>query len=325
MRHKTVFVLGAGFSCHGGIPLVQQLRAEVLQWIEANKNRDLLKTYPFTLPEPGYPQGKFRAGLEFVDRGQGFEELLIDLKRAVSECPVAFQTYTVLRRACVLLLWEKHQGLRQRLADVYSCFARQVTSVLGVISLNWDLVCETALEREGRAWSYAPGSRIPIIKPHGSINWTNHLQARQDCLIETPPGFSPIADGMTISCYTCNPFEDPLLPYDDESLRHMLFPGDPEVLDIDGEGVQKDVGKLWEAARALILSAEQVVFIGYSLPAYDQFAKELFQFACRGKRILVCNPSPDVIRTFEQTFPGEEIEPIPLRFEESQFGKIPPM
>jgi len=74
------------------------------------------------------------------------------------------------------------------------------------------------------------------------------------------------------------------------------------VSDIDGEGVQKDVGSSGRLPAALILNAEQVVFIGYSLPNYDQFARELFQLACRDKREFWCASQPDVIKTFRANF-----------------------
>ncbi|SPE40112.1 hypothetical protein SBA7_1280004 [Candidatus Sulfotelmatobacter sp. SbA7] len=323
MRDKTVFVLGAGFSYHAGIPLVQQLRTEVLNCIDRIKVRDLIIR---TFLEPmgiEYPEGKFRKGFAAVDHGQGIEELLVDLRGAVVKCPVALQTLNILRRACARLLWEEHYGLRLRLPDAYSGFAHRVASAIGVISFNWDLVCETALEREGRAFSYAPDSRIPIIKPHGSINWTNHLQPKPGRLIENPSGMCPIADGMTISWDQNAPFDDPLLPYDADDLRYMIFPGDPEMATLDSDEARRNTEKLWEAVAALILRAEEVVFIGYSLPAYDQFAKELFQCTCHDKRIVVCNPSPTVIEAFEQAFSGENIQSMPLKFEESVFSQSP--
>ena len=253
MRYKTVFVLGAGFSYHAGIPLVQQLRTEILNCIDRIKDRDLIIN-PFFLPMlPEYPRGKFWAGFEFVDRGQGIEELLVDLRGAVDKCPVALQALNILRRVCTRLLWEKHHGLRFRLPDIYSGFAHRVASSIGVISFNWDLVCETALETIGRAFGYAPDSRIPIIKPHGSINWTNHLQPKPGRLIENPPGMCPIADGMTTAWDQGAPFDDPLLPYDADDLRHMIFPGDPEMASLDGEEARKDAERLWEAVAALIL------------------------------------------------------------------------
>jgi hypothetical protein len=69
MTEPRVFVLGAGFSQYAGMPLVRDLKAEVLEWIDRNQDRDS-RIGPFIHPIknwPEFPEEKCRARLDFVD------------------------------------------------------------------------------------------------------------------------------------------------------------------------------------------------------------------------------------------------------------------
>jgi hypothetical protein len=59
-----------------------------------------------------------------------------------------------------------------------------------IVSLNWDLLAEKALTGSGIAWRYGNQAPfVPIIKPHGSINWSKHLKEGQ----AESPDWCPIA------------------------------------------------------------------------------------------------------------------------------------
>jgi hypothetical protein len=121
---------------------------------------------------PEYPNGKFWDSLRLVDPEDrvGFEEWMIGLHRSKEHEPACVQAYEVIRHACAQLLWEKQKALGT-LPESYRIFARTVRNELGVISFNWDLVCECALESEIVPWAYSTlRAPIPVIKPHGSLN-----------------------------------------------------------------------------------------------------------------------------------------------------------
>ena len=152
MLDKTLFIVGAGFSCHAGMPLVQNLRAEVNNWLDRNAASDpriSVHMRPL-LNWPEFPNGKFWAGLRRVDPHdkRGFEEWMVDLLKTADTFPACVQTFHVLRRACALLLWEKQASLVS-LPEAYCAFAQRARDSLGVISFNWDLICERALEDAG--------------------------------------------------------------------------------------------------------------------------------------------------------------------------------
>jgi hypothetical protein len=320
----TVFILGAGFSRNAGMPLVQHLREEVFEWLKANADDPRVSVHMKPLANwPEYPNGKFWDPLRLVDPHDklGFEEWMIGLRRLEAEEPACVQAFEVLRHACVQLLWAKQIGMAT-LPQSYHRFARLVRNELGVISFNWELVCELALEAEQVPWGYSVRTApIPVIKPHGSLNWTNNLMQKDwGRTIQNPHGFLPISPEATISYMPDQRFEDPLLT-DSDDLRCVIFPGCEDLLNHKaGACASAEKERLWNEAVSLIGRANCVAFIGYSLPIYDLEALERLEYACRGKEVIVCNPDDEVIQRFRQTFGRSHIMPEPHRFEESRFG-----
>jgi hypothetical protein len=308
------------------MPLVQHLREDVLDWLNKNADDPRVSVHMKPLPNwPEFPNGKFWDSLRRVDPEdkRGFEEWMIDLRRQEKEYPACVQAYRVLRYACGRVLWDKQNALVD-VPQSYRYFARIARKELGVISFNWDLVCERALKTELVCWGYsAHEAPIPVIKPHGSLNWTNHLMQRdwgRD--IANPAGFRPIAPGSTISYMPNQPFDDPLLKDSPDNLRCLIFPGFDELLDHKaGSRASTEKLRLWNEAVSLIERADCVVFIGYSLPSYDSEARQTLEHACCSKVVHVCNPAIEVIEEFRRVFKQSEIVPEHFKFEESQFGR----
>lgn len=323
---RTVFVLGAGFSRLAGMPLVQQLREEVFRWLDENAEDPRVSVHMHPLLNwPEFPNGKFWDSLRRIDPedNRGFEELMIDLRSQEEGYPASVQARHVLRYACAQLLWSKQKALGS-VPESYRHFARLIRSELGVISFNWDLICELSLETEWVPWGYSLSTaQIPVIKPHGSLNWTNHLmQEDWGRRIGNPPGFQPIDKASAISFMPAQWSDDPLFK-DSDDLRCMIFPGIDEFLDHEiGSRTRAEKTRLWAEVRTLIERASHVVFIGYSLPAYDSEARLILETACRNKDVVVCNPARDVISEFETVFRESRVVPEPYKFEDSIFGAL---
>ncbi len=199
MSNQTVFVLGAGFSSLAGIPLMDELRDEVL-------------TDPRIQDLPA---------LTGQDKRSSLEEILLDLRKGANES--ATQAHDALLNASLCLLWKKHQMMPD-LPEAYSRFARVAGDSVGIVSLNWDLVCELALYTADINWSYSTDPGIPVVKPHGSINWTNHPQIPKKKW-KSGNGFAQIDDERSISYRPDDPFRDPLLGYTDSDFKYVAFPG----------------------------------------------------------------------------------------------------
>jgi len=284
MSNQTVFVLGAGFSCLAGIPLMNELRGELI----AN------------------PRIRNLQALVGRDKESSLEEILLDLRQAADES--ATQAHDALLDATLCLLWKKHQRMPD-LPEAYSRFARVAGDSVGIVSLNWDLVCELALYTADIKWSYSTDRGIPVVKPHGSINWTNHPQiAKQKW--KSGNGFAQIDDERSISYRPDDPFRDPLFAYTDNDFKYVTFPG---LLQADSEASDR----VWAEARELIASAAKVIFMGYSLPCYDRRAKAEFLAVCSEREIVVVDPSETALEAYGSHF-GKAIVGHLRKFEEYQ-------
>jgi hypothetical protein len=273
MSNQTVFVLGAGFSCLAGIPLMNELRDEVFA-------DPCIQNLP---------------GLADHDKQRNVEETLLDLRTTADES--AARAHDALLNASLCLLWKKHQMMPD-LPEAYSRFARIAGESGGIVSLNWDLVCELALYTADIKWSYSTDRGIPVVKPHGSINWTNHPQLPKQ-KSKSGNGFAQIDAERSISYRPDDPFRDPLLGYTDSDFKYVAFPG---LLHENSAATDR----LWGETRSLIAKASRVVFIGYSLPFYDTRSRSEFQNACSGKQVTVIDPSEEALETYQKHF-GKEV------------------
>jgi hypothetical protein len=150
---------GAGFSCSAGFPLIRGLKPEVLRFIKGHPQPDW--TADFTPGAKGFPSGQFYEGLMAADSSAtlGFEELLIELQnfRDQSLHP-SNRTRAILEAGCARLFWQIQTGLT--LPVCYRNFAAWLFPPAGmpkhnVVSFNWDLVVERALQDQGFNWFYS--------------------------------------------------------------------------------------------------------------------------------------------------------------------------
>ncbi len=294
----TTFVLGAGFSAAEQFPLVRGLRDRVLHFLEAEQH-SAYRT--FLAPgNGGFKDGQFKAGLEAIDPAGGleFEELLIALtKRVKTASPQdpSFITDRVLRIGCARLLWCIQNSV-WRVSSSYQNFAARLNRAPGnaIISFNWDLLAEKMLTDVGLAWSYAIDGGIPLIKPHGSINWSGHLR---EGLKAEYDGWRPLGTGSQLSYDLREPLSNPNKQEINSKLRYMIFPGDPELPAED-----PDIRWLWDQGRSAIERSNSVVFIGYSLPEYDSFATDFFRTTIGDRRVEAYTPSAEHLERYRVMF-----------------------
>jgi hypothetical protein len=83
-------------------------------------------------------------------------------------------------------------------------------------------------------------------------------------------------------------------------LDYALFPGDPDLPESD-----EDLRRIWEEVRIALRESERVVFIGYSLPDNDTFAREFFREHTVGKEMEVYNPSDVDLQKYKTLFGAE--------------------
>jgi len=313
---RRVFVLGAGFSVAEGFPLIYGLRNRVLHYLEAERH----SAYEVFLSpgNGGYQKGQFYAGLDSIDAdgSMEFEELLIALAnrlRTGSATDPCHITSKVLKTGCARFLWCIQNSI-WRAESPYQNFASQLQLGEGdaVISFNWDLLLEKTLNDSGIPWSYsAQGAGIPIVKPHGSINWSGHLRQK---LRAEYGGWQILGPGCKLSFDAWEPLSNPNKQEVNSDLRYMLYPGDPELPKED-----PDVQWLWEQADDATRSRDSLVFIGYSLPDYDTYAAQFFaRFA--GKGIEAFTPSSDHLERYRRMF-GADAALSAQRFADCKYSR----
>jgi len=317
METAKTFVLGAGFSASEQFPLVRGLRDRVLHFLQAERHR-AYRTF-LEAGNGGHEKGQFFAGLELAESSGvlGFEELLIklkaDLKNPQPKDPRHI-TNNVLRIGCARLLWWFQLSI-WRVQQEYANFTQKVAAIPGsaIVSFNWDLLAEKALTDANIQWNYnlEDSAKVPVLKPHGSINWSGHLR---EGLSAQYSGWTPIQTGSQISFDVLSPLENPNKQEINSELRHMIFPGD---LDSSSD---PDIKLVWNSVATAIARSSKVVFIGYSLPQYDGFARSFFVRHCQGKLVEVFDPSPESLKRFKNTF-GEGVTTCELRFEHCDYAK----
>lgn len=319
---RTTFILGAGFSSAAGFPLVRDLRTRVLNFIETHP--DPSWSADLTPGAKGFRLGQFYEGLHAADPAGtlGFEELLIALAKFQKQSfHPANRTRTILEAGCARVFW-RIQDLLAAVPPCYQNFAAWLYSSFGmpkhnVVSFNWDLVIERALEEQHFNWFYSQitNNSVAVLKPHGSINLSNH---RGQGASSSSDEWAQAVIGGTVDSLRDEIFRDPFEGGVNEQFRFMILPGDPEA------GAAREAAEpIWNLAREAIAKSETVVFIGYSLPVYDAAAATRLKDYCRGKKVEVYNPSPTDLQRFKDLF-DSNVRLERKKFEECVYGAPPP-
>jgi hypothetical protein len=312
---SRLFVLGAGFSAAEQFPLVRGLRERVVHFLEAERH----SSYRAHLQPGGhgFQSGQFYAGLTAID-AEGrmeFEELLIALSnhlKTADGLDPRFVADRVLRTGCARLLWCIQNSI-WRVSKPYENFAARVGSEDAVLSFNWDLLVEKMLVEFGRPWSYrAEGPGVPVIKPHGSINWSGHLR---EGLRTEYAGWQPLGPGSQLSFDVFDPLSNSNKQEINTELRYMIFPGDTELPAHDN-----DVRWLWGQAETASHEKQALVFIGYSLAPYDGFALEFLERLAHGRRVEAYTPSADHLARYREIF-GDDAQLNQETLADSKYGR----
>jgi hypothetical protein len=217
----------------------------------------------------------------------------------------------------VRLLWQRQNAIRQVSAS-YANFANQFFKPAeardnAVVTFNWELMVETSLRNATVPWQYTRSQGVvPVLKPHGSINWSSYLESGGRCDYE---GWRVIAPHSKLSYDVLQPLSDPDVDEVNPDFRYMLFPGDPELPEKNS-----NLKLIWAEIEQVLEQSEALVFIGYSLPEYDSYSTQMFQRYASQRQIEVYNPSTEHLEHFRLTL-GQHAQLFPQRFEECRYAQ----
>jgi hypothetical protein len=184
--------------------------------------------------------------------------------------------------------------IRLRPAPLYDRLARLVRQRDTVISFNYDLGIERAL-RQAQLWDIKKGygfsletssqrSPVEVLKLHGSTNWRALLFGGKIGFFAA--GANSLG-GRPILCFEPDleylGYPDPVDPLCPQrgiaaSLPAIIMPALPKRFHFAttfGPEWKQFWDRLWKRAKRAIQSADELVVIGYSMPAVDERARAL--------------------------------------------------
>ncbi|MFH1894039.1 MAG: hypothetical protein ABIK83_15305 [Candidatus Zixiibacteriota bacterium] len=188
---NRIFILGAGFSKPAGLPLGNELFKEIYSRIESRKGRDSafhsdLRYYI-----------KYRKLCDGVD----IDECDVDLEDFMSYLDIEHylglrgkdtvssegNAAQILTKRYLAQIIQERTPAADRLPDEYYQFARNLTTDDYVITFNYDIILERALEFVGKPYRLFPHryesidsvsgfigdskDELVISKMHGSVDW----------------------------------------------------------------------------------------------------------------------------------------------------------
>lgn len=269
VRQKRVYVVGAGFSAGLGYPVTSDLLVRLWDRIEDDGFKNSLKRV-IAFHYPGFNCKEFGSfpNVEELLSQMMVNEQLFDSSHQYRGT-FTREALGDLQRTLLLSIsdWfhEISEGLDydepgvKWLVEFRNHIERENVAI---ISFNWDLVLDKLLfgEKLNKA-SYGfplePFKRPVLIKPHGSLNWFEadpgeHLKPTAKFLLSREDGERVFA------------FKKFRAPRGEREYAPLIVP--PVYL----KKFEKHVFQaLWRSCTKLFSTADEVVFLGYSMPVAD--------------------------------------------------------
>jgi hypothetical protein len=305
-----VFVLGAGASLHAGYPLAAEMGSCLEAWISKLS-----------------PEHPHRICLQQIVDVYGavdnFESILADLMT----CPPGSRAaaLAVTTRHCLLAslkgaIGDHFDAIRSAPAPLYDGLARVLRRGDSVITFNYDLGVERALRTAGlwdirTGYGFAIGdgeeqSPVEVLKLHGSTNWGALLFGGMNGTSQVNGnslGYRPVLFFRPDLEYLgYGQFVDPLCSRLNAAviLPAMVMPALPKHFYFSttyGKEWKDFWDGLWQRAEDNIENADELVLVGYSLPAADERARAiLLGTANKAVRLSIC--CRNATATIEQEF-----------------------
>ena len=199
-------------------------------------------------------------------------------------------------------------------------FCRSLAPGDVLISFNWDCLFEILFNRLGlpwttelptlnNGWDYEwPKDRIYILKLHGSVDWMRQIFSAE---VLSPRWAAAIS--RTSNMYR-------ITDYENEDIGTLIEGDDPTIHLPGEERPSGEFREIWEIALKFLLKASELTFIGYSLPSYDLYERNLFLVSTgraraegNDQKIKIVNPDLGLKLVYESVF-GDTVEYYDLKF-----------
>lgn len=315
MVERVVYVLGAGTSYDAGGPLIRDFfmtdsaRSERVHsdyFLTDEKFLSLQAAYERWAKETEEPnvEGFFqRVAFQRLMR-KDFDTHL----PGETLNPEILYRYLVWYIAAYVRASVASQGNPPRHYRDFAESLRQWGKRYAVLTFNYDLVLERALLKEYGELDYKLGpirglkkfsNGIPLIKLHGSLNWSWCSGCEEVYVDEKPTA----ANYRREACPRrgCRTMLDPLIVPPDANKNASL----------------DTISSLWRKAGSFLSKADRIVIVGYSLPDADTSAKELLIGPVqRVSRFDVINSHPSALSAIETKLGRKSDTPIATPFKD---------
>lgn len=298
-----VFILGAGASLGAGATASVQGGAQLaiptqdnfwdifLRFNRDSRNRRLIESFLFRY-FLGYRKAPSRLGaaarremFSAIDVEEVFT-FLSERVRAPSTSP-QLRTYALqIWRALVAEIGNvfRRFAANSSTRNVYRAWlTNHFRQGDAVVSFNYDTVFEDSLPLNDCSWyvevqQKGPRARVPLLKPHGSVNWAEfdgeiYVDERSSSpIVVAPTHLKFVAHGAGN--------DEPLTGYLDQSAV---------------------ISSIWSVMERRMKEARALVFIGYSFPVADLYFSSVLRSVLADRetspRVVVVNPDAVAITT----------------------------
>lgn len=309
---KRVFFLGAGFSRPAGAPLLGEINEAILS-TDLEGSYETLEILPTSKFEFKNTKDILEELKTIIGRNtlMNFEEVLLFFDDIAQSGDAAYprpSEISVLRDA---LIWSFAFVLKKRLeekertrtTEIYESFLQTLDPTRdSIVTVNVDLILEhrleALLERGDIDYGLDYGfkaytnelehlnrtSNLEILKLHGSLNWVwcsnEACVANAKLKVKHEKWIEPWPIGHW-GCTVCDK---------KGILGFAIVPPRPD----------KNLGlpyfyPIWSRAYEILSNADEIIFIGYSLPDYDKRVRELLHIAISRSKVTpsIVVVSPD--------------------------------
>lgn len=313
-KKYRILVIGAGFSKPAGLPLANDLWAEILHrsaslWGRAEKFHHDLDQYI-----------EFRRdcdGIELTRETVDFEEFLgfLDIEhylglRGSDTWSKDGNEGQVVVKTFIGQILSQAMPPPNRIPDLYLDFARRLQPNDYILTFNYDVLLERALDAIGKPYRLFPNrykslskggggildnekEEVTILKMHGSIDWFDKTQYIQRLtnfkeqgatILPTHPvfnsnknwGLKRLVDGPR---HDTDPLTNMYRATNIEELyrEQLLFLATPWMLSPSTNKVvySSPLEDFWHGLGEAGVTNFGVAIIGYSLPAHDGYARQV--------------------------------------------------
>jgi len=293
LKNKTVFVLGAGFSKEAGFPLTKDFTdKEKIKQFRENLNEDERKKldkvteYFFNRIDEKYCERNIESVLNHI----AVADYLV--MEATEKDGNTYPSSQIFKDLLWYLAKMLQESSKYTVPPEYEKFVKYLYSNnFPVVSFNYDLILEETLRKLDVECDYGfdttpVDNSLFLMKMHGSVNWAFCSQC-DHVVVFSSYAASSVLENKSLCSFCKSPtLESIIIPpilYKDTFYKHPKY--------------ENLIRQLWGFANDELVSANKIVFIGFSMATTDAYAQELFKFSSNmntnTRYELVTNPKPE--------------------------------